>query len=327
MNETNDFYKDLQLDKNATDNEIKKQYKKLAKLYHPDRNIGKEEQFKKIQNAYEILSDKQKKQKYDISISSSIFRNFNVKLGRSFEINSNININIKFKLQEIFNGGKRRVTYNRKIKCTKCNGMGCEKQEQLEECIQCHGKGIIKSVINLGTDFLNSIQECRRCGGSGNYIDNKNKCKQCSGSKICNKQEKIIIQIPKGIRNNIKISFQNLGNGSGNLVVLFTELKDLTYERNGNNLIFIRKINIYKMINYIELVNHPTLGDILLEHDKAINLYKIYYVSNDGFPCILSGKKGFFYIKFIFDYIEHVDLELVDKDEFDNMNYKKYNIK
>ena len=144
---------------------------------------------------------------------------------------------------------------------------------------------------------------------------------------MCKKQEKIIIQIPKGIRNNIKIALPNLGNGNMNLVVLFTELEDLTYERNGEHLIFIRKINIYKMINYIELVNHPTLGDILLEHDKAINLNKIYYVSDDGFPINQSDKKGKFYIKFIFDYIEQIDLKLIKKDEFDIKDCKKYNIK
>ena len=336
MNISSDFYKDLQLNNNATDNEIKQQYKKLAKKYHPDRNNGKEEQFKKIQNAYEILSDKQKKHEYDnrnnrrpVNIFSSMFRNFNVKLDKTVKINSDINITIKFKLSEIFNGGKRQVTYNRKIQCTKCNGIGCEKMEHLEECVQCRGNGIIKSVINLGTGFSESIQTCRRCSGSGNYIDTNNRCKQCSGNKMCNKREKIIIQIPKGVKNNIKIAFPNLGNGNMNLVVLFTELEDLTYERNGNHLIFIRKINIYKMINYIEFVNHPVLGDILLEYDKAINLNKIYYVSNDGFP-INSEKKGNLYIKFIFDYIEQVDLNLIKKDEFnieDNTDYKKYNIK
>ena len=329
MNIASDLYRDLQLNKNATDNEIKKQYKKLAKLYHPDRTYGKEEQFKKIQNAYEILSDKQKKHEYDNrnNIYSSIFRNFNVKLDKTVEINSDINITIKFKLNEIFNGGKRQVTYNRKIKCTKCNGAGCENLEHFEECIQCHGNGIIKNVINLGTGFSQSIQTCRRCSGSGNYINTKNRCKQCNGNKMCKKQEKIIIQIPKGIRNNIKIALPNLGNGNMNLVVLFTELEDLTYERNGEHLIFIRKINIYKMINYIELVNHPTLGDILLEHDKAINLNKIYYVSDDGFPINQSDKKGKFYIKFIFDYIEQIDLKLIKKDEFDIKDCKKYNIK
>lgn len=222
-----DYYEVLGVSKSATDNEIKKAYRTLAKKYHPDVNKDNkdaEAKFKEISEAYEVLSDPQKRSRYDqfghagvdpsaagyggggaggfggFSDVEDIFESFfggfgsrsrqsRVKRGR--DINQTINITFK----EAAFGVNKTINITRMETCTSCNGSGAKKGTSPETCKTCHGTGQIRESMG----FFTTSRPCGACRGTGQII--KTPCETCKGSKLVRKNHKIDIKIPGGIDN------------------------------------------------------------------------------------------------------------------------------
>lgn len=245
MAEKRDYYEVLGVDKNATDEELKKAYRKLAKKYHPDANPDNkkeaEAKFKEVNEAYETLSDKQKRTMYDqfghngpqggfgggngyYSYSTSGFDGFDIDLddivssifggGRSRKSSrasngptkgADLRHDIEITFEESFLGVKKQINISREDICDVCHGSGAKPGTSVDTCNVCHGTGQIKQIQTTLFGQMQTSRTCTTCGGTGKII--KETCEKCRGKGKVRKQAKITVSIPAGIddRSNSSI--------------------------------------------------------------------------------------------------------------------------
>ena len=247
MAEKRDYYEVLGVDKSAGIDDIKKAYKKLAKKYHPDLNPGDktaEAKFKEINEAYAVLSDAEKRDKYDRfglaafdpssfdgfrGFGGDGFGGFDVDLGDIFGSffgggrtsgrsgparGADLNYRLTVDFEEAAFGCKKTIEFTHDEKCEKCGGLGAEKASDSETCPQCGGRGTVTVMRNIGFGSMQTTQTCPRCGGKGRII--KNPCTACKGKGMLRKQKKLEINIPAGIDDGQQIQLKGQGNAGEN---------------------------------------------------------------------------------------------------------------
>jgi len=248
-----DFYEILGVPRNADEAEIKKAYRKMALKYHPDKNPGdkaSEEKFKEAAEAYEVLSDKDKRHRYDqfghagmgnsgggyggggfggggmsmddiFSQFGDIFGSggFGGSFGRSSggggrRVNrgTNLRVKVKLNLEEIANGVQKKIKVNKYISCTNCKGTGAEHGSGFSNCSTCHGSGHVTRVTDTILGRMQTTTTCPHCGGEGKTI--KNKCNTCFGDGIVKGEEVIEINIPAGVSDEMQLSMNGKGNAA-----------------------------------------------------------------------------------------------------------------
>lgn len=251
MSEKRDYYEVLGVEKSASAEEIKKAYRKLAMKYHPDRNQGDkeaEEKFKEVNEAYEVLSDEQKRANYDQfghagvdgngfggggfsggfggggfeDIFSDIFSSFGGGGGfggfsgfggstrRGPSRGADMKISLKLSLKEAAFGCEKKIKIKRQDSCEACGGTGAEAGSETKTCDKCGGSGqiFIRQQTPFGTIQQNTV--CDKCHGEGKIIDNP--CKKCHGSGIEEKERTINIKIPAGVDNGSVLPLRGQGN-------------------------------------------------------------------------------------------------------------------
>lgn len=244
-----DYYDVLKIKKGASKQEIKSAYRKLAKEFHPDRNKAQdaEAKFKEVQEAYEVLSDDQKRSAYDqyghaatqgfggggsygfggasydfndFSGFGDIFEQF---FGGSFagfggsprrrdngtRRGQDIEATLKVEFMDAVFGAEKTIEYTRKVKCKNCNGSGAEKGSSPEECKMCKGQGQIRRTQQTFLGNFQTVVTCPECKGEGKII--KNKCKVCSGDGITSDNTSFTVKIPQGIPDGVTLRFQDRG--------------------------------------------------------------------------------------------------------------------
>lgn len=254
MAEKRDYYEVLGIDKNATADQIKKAYRKTAIKYHPDKNPGDknaEEKFKEAAEAYDVLSDPEKKSRYDqfghagVDGSSGgfgaggmsmddIFAHFgDIFGGGSFggfggfsgfggfggghtvqNQGSDLRIRIHVTLKEILNGTTKKLKVKKLVACSKCHGSGAEDGSGSETCSTCHGSG---TVIRTQDSIFGRVQTqttCPTCKGTGSVI--KHKCSKCGGDGLENGEELIEINVPAGVASGMQMTMNGKGNAGPN---------------------------------------------------------------------------------------------------------------
>ncbi len=275
-----DFYEILGVPRNADEAEIKKAYRKMALKHHPDKNPGdkaSEERFKEAAEAYEILSDKGKRQRYDqfghagmgnggghgaggfgggmsmddiFSQFGDIFGSggFGGGFGRSSgggrRVNrgTNLRVKVKLTLEEIANGIQKKIKVNKYISCTSCHGTGAEHGSGFSNCSTCHGSGHVTRVTDTILGRMQTTTTCPHCGGEGKTI--KNKCNTCFGDGIVKGEEVIEINIPAGVSDEMQLSMNGKGNAAarggipGDLIIAIEEEPHAHLKRDGINLHF-----------------------------------------------------------------------------------------
>lgn len=271
-----DYYEVLELSKNATEDEIKTNYRKLAKKYHPDLNKepGAEEKFKEVQEAYEVLSDPQKRAKYDQfghaafdqNGGASGFNGFDgfqggfqdVDLGDIFgsffgggsrRQSANRNgpmkgndsfLSIKISFMDAVNGKKIELPITYDETCPSCNGSGASSPSDVVTCSYCNGTGYVTQRQQTIFGTMQSQTQCPTCGGSGKTI--KNKCTTCSGKGYRRVKTKIDISIPAGINNGQQLRVPGKGergiNGgpNGDLYIEVNITNDSFFKRDGKDI-------------------------------------------------------------------------------------------
>ena len=277
MVQSKDYYNILGVDKNATDDQIKKSYRKLSLKYHPDRNPGNkeaEEKFKEISEAYSILSDPQKRQQYDTygTVDPNAFNHMNMNAEeifatfmkmhqgfgswfddepqeRSYKGQDKI-LRINVTMEEVYNNVTKNITYTVNRPCNKCNGSG-SKSGKVEECPHCNGTGQIHKRQQFGNVFTENVSTCPYCGGVGKIV--KDKCPHCNGSGLVETKETLTINVPT-IDNVLQKTFIRRGSGhscvnnlgvNGDLRFTFNLINDREYEIDGNHVLnIIKKVDV-----------------------------------------------------------------------------------
>lgn len=279
MAERKDYYKILGVKKDATQDEIRKAYKKLALKWHPDKNQGSkeaEEKFKEAAEAYEVLSDEKKKAEYDNPHSSfdfhmsggpdfggmgmdDILRHFGFG-GMDFGFGGNrresapqkgTNIRIAFPLtlEEMYNGVTKKIKYNRFELCDHCNGSGKTDKTKEKVCRTCGGSGFVFSQ----NGFMSMQQTCPSCGGTGKHIENP--CPHCGGHGITQKTCIEEIKLDKGLLQGMNMIVQGKGNfpphgkgTQGDLIISIQAVPNDKFEIDGNDLYFEMELSVVDAI-------------------------------------------------------------------------------
>lgn len=248
-----DYYEVLGVSKTASDDELKKAYRKLALKYHPDRNPGDkeaEEKFKEAAEAYSVLSDKDKRARYDqfgeAGLGSDggfsgagmdmndIFSMFGDLFGgrgggfsgfdfggfssgggsrrssRRVNKGSNLRIRLKLTLEDIEKGVEKKIKVSKYVPCKTCNGSGARAGSGMDTCPQCHGSGVIIQTQRTILGQMQTQSVCPTCGGEGKVI--KDKCPDCHGDGIVKGEDIITINIPAGVQDGMQLSFSGKGN-------------------------------------------------------------------------------------------------------------------
>ncbi len=275
-----DYYEILGVSKSATAEEIKKAYRKKAIEFHPDKNPGdkvSEEKFKEAAEAYEVLSDAQKRQRYDqfghAGVGGAagggfggggmnmddIFSHFGDIFGGHFggfggfggsqrgggqrvRKGSDLRVKVKLNLSEIANGVEKKIKVKKQVICSYCNGTGAEHGSQAVTCNTCHGSGRVTRVQQTILGQMQTASECPTCQGDGKII--KDKCTHCNGEGIVREDEVITINIPAGVMEGMQLSMSGKGNAArrggvnGDLLVLVEEEEHPELIRDENDLIY-----------------------------------------------------------------------------------------
>ena len=278
MAEKRDYYEVLGVGKNATADEIKKAYRKKAVQYHPDKNPGDkeaEEKFKEAAEAYDVLSDAQKRQRYDqfghagmggasgfggagMSMED-IFSQFGDIFGGSFSSffggaggsraggprvrrGSDLRGRVRVTLEEIAAGVDKKIKVKKLVNCKHCHGTGSADGSAGETCPTCHGSGRVVQAQRGIFGMMQVQSECPTCHGEGKII--KNKCSHCHGEGVVREEEVIDIHIPAGVAGGMQIPVQGKGNAAphggvnGDLLVLIEEEEHKDFLRDGSDLVY-----------------------------------------------------------------------------------------
>lgn len=299
-----DYYKILGLDRNATDEEIKKKYRKLALEYHPDRNQGdaeSENKFKDIAEAYEILSNPQKKSNYDRfgnaeggnfggfdmgDIFGDFFGGFNNR--HQTRRGSDLKIKVSLNLQEILHGIDKKIKYKRNIKCDHCNGQG---GHDVKSCPTCNGTGHKTIIQNTPFGRIQQSTICDNCMGSGKIT--LNTCNHCKGTGLNTIDEEIEVKIPAGVAKDMALTMKGYGNftkggDSGDLHIIIDEIPS-EYKRDGKNILINKYISVIDAILGNDVIVKTPHGDMTIKINPATEHGTVINIKGKGVPDINYG--------------------------------------
>jgi len=330
-----DYYEILGLDKNASAAEIKKAYRKLALKYHPDKNPDDstaEAKFKEAAEAYEVLSNPEKKTKYDqyghagVGGSSGfggggmnmedIFSQFGDIFGgtgfgggfsgfsgggsrgrRRTNRGSNIRVKVKMGLEDIVNGVEKKIKVNKYVKCNKCYGSGAEGGGAgYSTCSTCKGAGQINRVTNTFLGQMQTSSTCPACGGEGKTITNK--CNTCYGDGIVKDSETIDLKIPPGVEGGMQLSVGGKGNMgprngiAGDLIVLIEEEEHPELKRDGLNILYDLYISFADAILGTDVTVPTVNGKAKIKIPAGTQGGKVLRLRNKGVPDVNGYRTG-----------------------------------
>jgi DnaJ-related protein SCJ1 len=325
-----DYYKLLGVTRNAKLNEIKKAYRKLAPLYHPDKHPGDEEKkakFQAISNAYEVLSDDEKRRIYDQYGEEGLKKGVKSGGGFSFEdIFSNvfnqggnrksdempkgnpIRIKLAVTLEDLYNGKTLKVLQRRQELCSYCRGTGAENSDDISTCPDCGGSGVKVVTQKLGPGFVQRMQTtCDRCSGKGKIVTST--CSHCHGSKVETAEQMITLEIEKGMPDGYEIishddGDERPGEEPGDLIFKVSTAPHKRFERRGNDLHVNMTISLLQaLVGFNKSFKHLDGHEVTVSREEVTKPGQTISISSEGMPHHgFSTQKGDLYITFIIQF-------------------------
>jgi molecular chaperone DnaJ len=328
-----DYYEILGVSKSASADEIKKSYRKVAMQYHPDRNPGDkaaEEKFKEAAEAYEILSDPDKRAQYDRfghagvggagargggmnmdDIFSQFGDIFGDDLFGSFfgggqrgggrqrsrgTRGSNLRIKLKLNYEEIAKGVSKNIKVKKYVPCTTCSGSGAKDKNSTQTCSTCGGNGQVRRVQNTFLGQMQTVATCPDCNGEGSTITAK--CGPCKGDGRIYGEETVNIDIPAGVQEGMQLNVTGKGNAgerggsNGDLIILVEEEAHKELHREGLNVAYELHLSFTDAVfgTHAEV---PTIdGRAKIKIPAGTQSGKIFRLKGKGFPAVNSYEKG-----------------------------------
>lgn len=297
-----DYYEILGVQKNASEDEIKKAFRKLAQKYHPDKKGGDEAKFKEVSEAYAVLSDKKRRTQYDMGgagfsggqggqgfggFDFSQFGGFQQGNFQDFDIGDifgeffgggggntrarrgrDISIDIELTFKESIFGVERRVLISKVGTCDVCSGSGAEKGSAMVTCQTCNGKGELRESRNTFFGTFTSSRACPKCQGRGKVPEKP--CHRCHGEGVARREEEIVAQVPPGVQDGEMIRMPGRGEAipggsAGDLYIKLHVKRDTIFAREGNNLVTILKIRLSDALLGSTYTIHTLDGDEKIE--------------------------------------------------------------
>ncbi len=332
MTAQRDYYEILGIDKSASEEEIKKAYRKMAFKYHPDRNPDDkdaEEKFKEISEAYQVLSDSNKRAMYDryghdglrgggfsgatdFDISEAMrvfmegfggfgdffggFGGSSRRSGRRKNRGSDLQISLELTLEEIAKGVNKTLKVKKLVTCDKCNGSGAAPGSSPSTCPTCKGVGEVRQVTQSFFGQMVNITTCPDCGGDGTIINDP--CEVCRGQGVVKSEETIEVEIPAGISEGQILKVNGKGNMGakngypGDLHIYVKEKEHEYFIREGMDLYYILNVSIPQLVLGDE-VEIPTLdGPVAIKIPAGTTPDKVFKLKGKGLPRLHSSQIG-----------------------------------
>ena len=332
MADKRDYYEVLGVQKQATSDEIKKAYRVLAKKYHPDMNPGDKEaevKFKEVNEAYEVLSDSDKRQKYDqyghAAFDPSMgggsgFGGFGGGFGADFDFGDifssffggggssrsranmpqdgeDVATRVTISFEEAVFGCKKEVSFQRIEACSDCSGSGAEKGTKAETCQTCHGTGRVTVQQQTMLGYMQTQRSCQECRGTGKII--KNPCKNCNGKGFVKINKKLEVKIPAGIDSMQRIILRGQGsagrNGgaAGDLIIEVRVREDKVFQRDGSNIYCEIPISFSEAALGAE-IDIPILGGGTEKYQipEGTQTGTSFTMKGKGIPSVNTKRKG-----------------------------------
>ena len=324
-----DYYEVLGVSKSAQKDELKKAYRKMAIKYHPDKNPDNkeaEQKFKEAAEAYEVLSNEQKRQRYDqfghagmggaagggggggmdmediFSHFGDIFGGFgggfggSRRGGRRVNKGSNLRIRVKLTLDEIANGAEKKLKVKKYVECKSCDGSGAADPSAVKSCTTCHGSGQVTRIANTILGQMQTSSTCPSCGGKGKTITKK--CTSCYGEGVVQEEEVVEVNIPAGVSEGMQLSVSGKGNAprgggiNGDLLIVIEEKEHPELVRHDNDLLYHLNISVPDAILGIA-VEIPTLsGKVKVKIEAGTQAGKILRLRGKGLPDVQGYGRG-----------------------------------
>lgn len=333
-----DYYEVLGVSKDASDDEIKKAYRKLSKKYHPDINQDKDapEKFKEVAEAYEVLSDAQKRAAYDQYGHASTDPNFNGGFGGAgfdssgfggFEDifssffgggsgfggsgfggsranaprpGDDLQYTLDLTFEEAIHGCEKEIQYRRFEECTTCHGTGAKEGTQPETCSKCHGQGMVNVQRQTPLGRMMTQEVCDECHGQGKII--KEKCTTCHGQGIVEEKHKLKVTVPAGVEDGhqMRLSGQGQagsnGGGYGDLYIVFHVRESHEFKRQGADIYYELPLN-FAQVALGDEVEVPTVnGKVKLKVPAGTQPGKTFRLRGKGAPRLNGNGHGDQYV-------------------------------
>jgi molecular chaperone DnaJ len=330
-----DFYQTLGVERGASEDEIKKAYRKLAMTYHPDRNNGAkeaEEKFKAITEAYDVLRDPNKRALYDrygeaglrggaagfhhvdLSEALNIFMRDLGGLGGFSDLfgggggrgsgprtGSDIKIAMPLTLAEVATGVEKTVTVRLLEPCDRCDGRGAEPGSSPVTCSTCNGTGEVRRAQRSFFGQVVSVAPCPTCAGEGTIISSP--CKKCRGEGRVRGEKQIVVRIPAGVATGQYMSMRGIGNVGprggprGDILVVFEVEEDPRFERDGEDL-YCEVLVTYPQLALGANVEVPMVtGTVTLQVPPGTQSGQVFNLRGRGLPRINSSSTGDLHVR------------------------------
>ncbi|KAJ3287057.1 DnaJ- protein scj1 [Rhizoclosmatium sp. JEL0117] len=320
-----DFYKILGISRSAQKREIKKAYKDLSLKYHPDKNPGDkevEQKFMEIANAYEVLSDEEKRRIYDQygeeGLSGQNQNNFHNPFdifsqfgfgggghhGHQERKGPEVTMVLSVSLEELFNGEQIEVEVNKQVICPICRGSGAKNANDVKKCTSCNGQGIKIVKQQLAPGMWQQMQtHCDVCGGKGKVV--KSKCTSCHGHKVKRGSHQITVTVERGMPDQHHIVFDGEGDEHpditpGDIHFVINTQPHPVFTREGNNLRMVKEISLKDALLGVKFdVNHLDGKKVTITRDGVTQPGFVQVVKGQGMPThMYPSERGDLYVQY-----------------------------